>query len=123
MARTTVVRVNCDGCGNEFEEGSAGTSQATLTVVGAEKQRRIDFCGDCTGKMPAGTEVAKRGRKPKSEESGEKGSEEPQEAAGAEESSESESSNPVDPATAEEPPADPAPEPAPKPAAKGTAKK
>lgn len=53
MARKQQVILVCDGCSTELEE-TKGTSRVTVDIHEGELHK-LDFCPDCTSKLPAGT--------------------------------------------------------------------
>ena len=66
MARKTVLV--CDHCGSEVAEGKGAALRVTYTDA-RRGSKQADVCDDCAAKVP-GQAVARRGRKPKGEASG-----------------------------------------------------
>lgn len=62
MARQTQTILVCDGCSKELVE-TPGSSRVTIDVKGDGEGnlrtgplRKVDFCDDCTAKLPDGIE-------------------------------------------------------------------
>ena len=53
----------CDQCGAEVEEAKGAMMRLTFTDA-RRASKQADLCDMCAGKMP-GTQVARRGRRPK----------------------------------------------------------
>lgn len=53
MARKQQTILVCDGCSTELEE-VAGSARITVDIHEGELHK-LDFCPDCTGKLPEGT--------------------------------------------------------------------
>jgi hypothetical protein len=63
MARKQQTILVCDGCSTELEE-SKGSARVTVDVFEGPL-RKLDFCPDCAGKLPEGTERKRPGPKTK----------------------------------------------------------
>ena len=61
MAKQTIVV--CDQCGKEVEDGKGAISRTNFNDA-RRGSKQADLCDTCAGKMP-GTQVARRGRRPK----------------------------------------------------------
>lgn len=63
MARKVQTILVCDGCSKELEQ-APGTSRVTVDVFEGAL-RKLDFCDECTGKLPEGQERKRPGPRPK----------------------------------------------------------
>jgi hypothetical protein len=53
----------CDKCGREVDEAKGATMRVTFADA-RRASKQADLCDECAGTMP-GTQVARRGRRPK----------------------------------------------------------
>lgn len=63
MARETQTILVCDGCSTKLVEAK-GTSRVTVDEFEG-KLRKLDFCVECTKKLPEGVERKRPGARPK----------------------------------------------------------